>query len=455
MSYASEAGNFSVALSGDCMLTRGLAMFDEPAFLALAQIFRDCDAGFGNLETVVRRADEGLPGITRGTYMQTAPELLADLKWFGVNMVGTANNHSFDYGEGGLLATLRHLDAAGIVHAGSGRNLAEARMPGYLDTRGGRVALLATTATYRPWNAAGPQRGDSPGRPGINPLAFKNSYAVDSEAFGALQRISRQLGFERTRERDRTHFYSDAEAPLQQADSLDLLGAHYIRGDGFKISSTGDSDDVADNLRWIREARRMADWVVVSFHTHEFGHASLATAKTKIDLHEPADFAVAFARAAIDAGADIFVGHGSHTPLGIEIYKGKPIFYSVGNLFLENETLPSFPAQAYKRFGLAEAATPADFLDARTGNGSKGHVAQEGFWENIAVTCHFSGGSLGEIRIHPIDQGFQRPRSQRGRPVLAAEPIAGRVIARVEQLSRPFGTIVETRGGTGVINLRR
>lgn len=162
MTYASEAGNFSIALSGDCMLTRRLATFGEPAFLALAQLFRDCDAGFGNLETVVRRIDEGLPGITRGTYMQTSPELLADLKWFGINMVCTANNHSFDYGEGGLLATLRHLDAAGIVHAGSGRNLAEARMPGFLDTRGGRVALLATTATYRPWNAAGPQRGDLP-----------------------------------------------------------------------------------------------------------------------------------------------------------------------------------------------------------------------------------------------------------------------------------------------------
>jgi poly-gamma-glutamate synthesis protein (capsule biosynthesis protein) len=453
MTYASEAGNFSIALSGDCMLTRKLSIFDEPAFLALAKIFRDCDAGFGNLETVVRRVDEGLPGITQGTYMQTAPELLADLKWFGINMVCTANNHSFDYGEGGLLATLRHLDGAGIARAGSGRNLAEARMPGYLDTRGGRVALLAATATYRPWNAAGPQRGDSPGRPGINPLAFKNSYAVDDEAFAALQRISRELGFEQTRARNRTHFYSDSEAPAEQADSIDLLGAHYVRDSGFKISSAGDADDIADNLRWIREARRMADWVVMSFHTHEFGHASQMKAKTKIDLHEPADFTVAFAHAAIDAGADIFVGHGSHTPLGVEIYKGKPIFYSVGSLLLENETLPSFPAQAYKRFGLGHDATPADFLDARTGNGSKGHVAHEGFWENIAVTCHFAGGKLDAIRIHAVDQGFQRPRGQRGRPVLAAEPIASRVVSRVAQLSKPFGTIVENRGGTGLIKL--
>ena len=61
--------------------------------------------------------------------------------------------------------------------------IAEARMPGYLDTPGGRVAILATTATFRPWNRAGTQRPDLRGRPGINPLGFKNTYTVDGLAF--------------------------------------------------------------------------------------------------------------------------------------------------------------------------------------------------------------------------------------------------------------------------------
>ena len=63
MTYASEAGDFSIALAGDCMLTRRLSLFDEPAFLALVKIFRDCDAGMANLESVVRHWDEGTPGI--------------------------------------------------------------------------------------------------------------------------------------------------------------------------------------------------------------------------------------------------------------------------------------------------------------------------------------------------------------------------------------------------------
>src|SRR5581483_4553201 len=129
MPYASDAGDFSIALAGDTMLTRKLSVFDEPEFLALAKIFRDCDAAQVNMESVVRRLDEGTPGITQGTFMTTAPELLQELKWFGINMLCCANNHAFDYGEGGVLATIKHLEEAGIPQSGAGRNLAEARMP--------------------------------------------------------------------------------------------------------------------------------------------------------------------------------------------------------------------------------------------------------------------------------------------------------------------------------------
>src|SRR5438067_1795889 len=361
MTYASEAGDFSIALAGDCMLTRRLSLFDEPAFLALVKIFRDCDAGMANLESVVRHWDEGTPGITQGTFMTTPPELLDELKWFGISMVGCANNHAFDYGEGGVLATIRHLDAAGIVHAGSGRNLAEARMPGYLDTRGGRVAILAATATFRPWNRASAQRRDLGGRPGVNPFAFRNTYTVDGEGFDQLKRISRELGFEQKRARQRAHFFSESEAPPEREQELMLLDERFVRGNGFKVTSEANKADLEDNLRWIKEARRQADWVVVNLHSHEYGHSSLIAAKTQTELSEPADFARAFARAAIDAGADIFVGHGSHTPLGIEFHKGKPIFHSVGSLVFQNETVRFFPSVAYERFDLGADATPADF----------------------------------------------------------------------------------------------
>src|SRR5207244_9097323 len=200
----------------------------------------------------------------------------------------------FDYGEGGVLANIRHLDDAGLVHAGTGKNLAEARAPGYLDTANGRVALIAATATFRPWNQAGDQRPDLRGRPGINPLGFETTYRVDAAAVKKLQRISRELGFKMGKERARKHFYSEKEIPAEKEAELVLLGNRYVRDKTFSLSTQANGRDLEDNLRWTREARRQADWVVVSVHCHEFGGKSLQTANTRAELEEPADFVTDF-----------------------------------------------------------------------------------------------------------------------------------------------------------------
>jgi len=140
--YESETGDFTLALGGDFMLTQRIRVYQEPGYLTIVEAMRNADAAFVNLETTVRRWDEGTPTITSGTPMTTVPELLDELNWLGIDIVSCANNHAYDYGENGVLATLRHLDAAGIPHAGSGRNLAEARMPAYVETKRGRVALV-------------------------------------------------------------------------------------------------------------------------------------------------------------------------------------------------------------------------------------------------------------------------------------------------------------------------
>ncbi|HYA28662.1 MAG TPA: CapA family protein [Acidobacteriota bacterium] len=453
MTYQAEKGNFTVALAGDTMLTRKLTPFKEKRFLQLRDILRGADASFANLEGTVHTWDEGTPGITQGTFMTTEPKLLEDLKWLGINLVACANNHAFDYGEDGVLANIKHLDAAGIVHAGSGKNLAEARAPGYLDTVNGRVALVAATATFRPWNQAGEQRPDLRGRPGINPLGFQTTYCVDAAAFEQLQRISRELGFDKSHERARKHFYSDKEIPDAKSLELSLLGNRYILGEGFSITTEVNERDRQDNLRWIGEARRQADWVVVSVHCHEFGGPTLLTAGRRAELEDCADFVTRFAHETIDAGADIFVSHGPHFPLGIEIYKGRPIFYSVGNLIFQNETVGFFPADAYERFDLDLKATPSDFLDARTNGGKKGHPSDPAYWENMFAVCAFENKSLRQIRVHPIDQGFGRPRPQRGRPVLAEGEVASRVIERVTRLSQRYGTTITNRDGIGVIEI--
>ena len=126
--------------------------------------------------------------------MTVEPHILDDLKWFGINMVSCSNTHSFDDGEEGIETTIGYLDAAGITHAGTGRNLREARSPGYLDTARGRVALISCTAHVRPWAVAGEQRPDTSGRPGYSPLRWTTVYTVDQQTFDNVRQLGALLG---------------------------------------------------------------------------------------------------------------------------------------------------------------------------------------------------------------------------------------------------------------------
>lgn len=150
----------------------------------------------------------------------------------------------------------------------------------------------------------------------------------------------------------------------------------------------------------------------------------------------------------IDAGADVFVGHGPHRLLGAEVYRDRPIFYSVGNLILQSDTSPFVPAHAYERFGLGPEATPSDFHDARTENDTKGPPASPTNWQSLVPVCEFRDGGLAKVELYPVELGFGRPRSQRGRPVLAGDRVAAEIVRRFEGLSSESGISVERREGT-------
>src|SRR5262245_10583686 len=165
-------------------------------------------------------------------------------------------------------------------------------------------------------------------------------------------------------------------------------------------------------------------------------------------MEEMAAFYVDFAKAAIDAGADVVAGHGPHLTLGVEIYRQRPIFYSLGNFIFQNDTVEVFPAESYGRFGLGHEATPADFLDTRTDGEKRGFPASREFWESVVAECEFRNRAVAAIRLHPVDLGHGTSRAQRGRPMLARGDVARRVLERVARLSKPFGTRLEFDGET-------
>src|SRR5260370_8099308 len=112
--------------------------------------------------------------------------VVGELKGAGFGLFGVARNHSLDFGADGLLSNIRHMEQAGLVYAGAGENLARARAPGYLDTRKGRVALIACASTFSPLSPAGEQRPDLKGRPGLNPLPLKTTSPVQPSTFASL-----------------------------------------------------------------------------------------------------------------------------------------------------------------------------------------------------------------------------------------------------------------------------
>jgi hypothetical protein len=86
-------------------------------------------------------------------------------------------------------------------------------------------------------------------------LGFHTTYHVDAPAFDQLKRINHELGFDKSHERARKHFYSDKEIPDAKFAELSLLGNRYLFGEGFSIETKASERDVHDNLRWIRERR--------------------------------------------------------------------------------------------------------------------------------------------------------------------------------------------------------
>ena len=126
MIYEAESGDLTLVASGDCMITRKLSVFREPSFVSLVDMFRKADVGYTNLEMLMHDFEHS-PGSAGGTFTGSDPRNLEELKWAGINLVSTANNHAYDYGEGGVLTNLDNVHKSGIAYAGTGRNTSEAR----------------------------------------------------------------------------------------------------------------------------------------------------------------------------------------------------------------------------------------------------------------------------------------------------------------------------------------
>jgi poly-gamma-glutamate synthesis protein (capsule biosynthesis protein) len=417
------APEITFALAGDAIITRKISPYKEAQFLSMIDIIRKADVSFVNCEMQFFNYSDAYPAANSGgTWMHAAPELAEQLKWAGFDMCSVANNHSLDFGIQGLISTMATLRKAGLSFAGVGMNLAEARAPAYYESDAGRVALISVSSTFASGNEAGPQRKDLHGRPGLNPLWYKTIYTISEQSMKDLTRIGKETGVSVEKLKDGIHF----------------SGSHFIAGTNTGRSTRPDEKNLHDILAEVGDASRQADWVIVNSHTHEG------------EGETPPEFLIAFAHAAIDAGADIVTAEGYHSNRPIEIYKGRPIFYSLADFIFENETVRRLPGDMYEKYGVSQDSLPGFLQDKRIEvSGSKSFVVDRGIWESfIAVPTFFNESNhqkkkLVSLKLYPITLGFLEPRPQRGRPRLADRKQGREIIEKLKKMSISYGTNIK------------
>ena len=432
------ARQMTLALTGDSLITRRMPEFDDPAFAGMIDLIRECDVADTNIETTLSRF-RGSPVVeSGGMALSTDPRCAHDLRRMGFNCAAFANNHTPNYGEEGVLHTLEALRDAEIVTAGAGATRGEARLPAYLDTPNGRLGFVGCASTFAPGQRAGDQTPYLPGRAGLNPLRYKTTILVDEPAMQQIKRMAQETGLEQQWQFGEWLGFGE---PLKEGE-FSFLRQTYALGDGeVRVKTEPNERDLAEILCWTQEAKRQAGFAMVSIHAHEQGR----------ERWLPAEFLPTFAHACIDAGADVFVGHGPHLLRGLEIYKGKPIFYSVGNFIFQYETMERVGADDLDNLRVEPHWTPGQVMANFHQNLERGFPADERYWETVLPICTFEGDELREIALHPLTLGFKQPVWERGTPRLASGEQAERTLQRFAELSEPYGTRIEISGARALV----
>lgn len=273
----------SVVVGGDVVINGPL---HRP--IATSPVYRElktADTNFVNLEMPFASPNAAENNDTYAAEklitLHADPSHATVLRDLGLDVVTVANNHGMDYGVGGLRTTLKALDSVGIAHVGGGETQAKAFQP---VVKNG-TAFIGVTTTLPNGSGAGKSR------PGLAGVRVFTKYVVDTVSIDECPGMAPFV-----------------ETQTYEADEEVLLDA---------IRQTASRPDVSV--------------VVVGIH---WGVPYGWVAATQDEI---AGYQRPLARAMVDAGASVIVGHHPHVVQGVEYYKSVPIFYSLGNFMFSND----------------------------------------------------------------------------------------------------------------------
>ena len=440
-------GEFTIAAVGDVVAVRPTANLQVPAVQGVYSLLREADVSFGNLEQNIAEPEKVLAENDARMFQALArPKIADDLRSIGFDLMNFANNHTTHFGLAGLAETVNQMKRVGIVTAGWGRNLAEAQRAKFLDTPKGRIGFLGiTTNSFRDARHAGE---DSPGYAGANALHVQRTVTISQEALDAIRRakeLSPQLF-------PGLYPISSSRTYRDEGDRIRLYDEYYVAGDHAHYSYAIPAGELTSYATEVKNAKYLSDFVVANIHSHHWQVPDNATS-AGIETREPPDFLVELAHTAIDNGADAFYSHGEGELRGIEIYKGKPIFYQLGNFTRQ----PFFHEIFNAEFREMAKRRPAGRRENLTRAEVQGIIYPPNhgrdYFESVVAVSHYDEGTLKRIRLHPVDLKFDGPFVDIGTPHLASGEVAERVLQTIRDASEPFGTRVRIEGDVGVIEV--
>lgn len=352
---------------------------DEPdtIFGSVVTELRDADLTFGQLECTLS---------TRGTLRtdvqnpvhRVPPENIQAFTSAGFDLLTCAGNNQLDYGSEALLDTLELLNSHGISSVGAGKNLEQALAPERMRCGDVTVTFINACSILRAGYAA------TNSSPGIAPLHISTFYEP-------IENIYEQPG-----------------TPSRTMTVPNLGDLHRLTG-------------------MIADAKERSDFVVVSLHWGVHF------------LHDLATYQADVAYAVIDSGADVVIGTHPHCLQAIEVYRGKPIFYSLGNFAFE---VPEHLGREGVSKYLSLYGLPSDSDVPRFPHPS--HC-------RLSIMVKLDVDSDGIQKVSFVPTWFNQHAEVEAPP--PGHAVNQRIIGLLSELSKPLGTRLHPSGDEVVVDL--
>ncbi len=364
-----EPGDIVVTAVGDMIFNEQISHLADPDHKSIFRLMQEADIAYGNLEfSINNHPEEQRPFYNFGVPREFAWEVAA----IGINMVSMANNHALDFGPEGLKDCLKALDLTSITYAGAGLTLAEAHQPGTTKVQGQKTKF-ALLSYMRYWTAK--YRSSNPSAPS---LATINPAVILVAKDGKTESIE---------------------------------GA--VEGDVIAMQ-----DDIV-------LAKRHTDVMMVSLHNHDVSHHRAYGIQDKTPPNDEIMY-----HAAVDAGADMVIGSGPHVLRGIEIYKGKPIFYSLGDFIYQYRTPSKIPIDLIHQRDTE--------IDRRANESVWDRRDTPQTFEGVIVRMTLNKEKLRKVQLIPVVIDDEGPLY--GVPRLVSDKKAQEILANIQRLSDPYKT---------------